>query len=382
MNNNLKEFFGNLEKVRGFRAPGRVNLIGEHTDYHLGYVLPCAINKYFYFFLKENNTKRVKIYSENFSQSCQFELNNIEYSEKFPWTNYLLGVLKEIREKVGEIPGFDGYIRSEIPIGAGLSSSAAYEVSVASGLKEYFQLPLNLIDIVKLSQKAENEFVGARCGIMDQFISAFGKKDYTLLLDTRSLEYEYIPFDIKSKDLELVIVDTKVKHSIAGEGYTKRREEGERALEILKNYLPINSLRDLDEEGFRLSQKVLPEPLKRRVEHVYKENLRVLDFVKALKENKWEELDKYMVESHNSLRYLYEVTCEELDFLFEKAHEYYAFTSRMTGGGFGGSTINLVFSKMLNLWRQKIEESYKLRFGFPPEILILETTNGVGEVEL
>ncbi|MCX7845894.1 MAG: galactokinase, partial [Dictyoglomaceae bacterium] len=266
MNNNLKEFFGSLEKVRGFKAPGRVNLIGEHTDYHLGYVLPCAINRYFYFFLRENNTKRVKIYSENFSQSCQFELDNIEYSEKLPWPNYLLGVLKEIREKVGEIPGFDGYIRSEIPIGAGLSSSAAYEVSVAFGLKEYFQLPLNLIDIVILSQKAENEFVGARCGIMDQFISAFGKKDYALLLDTRSLEYEYIPFDIKSKDLELVIVDTKVKHSIAGEGYTKRREEGEKALEILRNYLPINSLRDLDEESFRLSQKVLPEPLKRRVE--------------------------------------------------------------------------------------------------------------------
>ncbi|MEN2984172.1 MAG: galactokinase [Dictyoglomaceae bacterium] len=382
MNNNLKEFFGNLEKVRGFKAPGRVNLIGEHTDYHFGYVLPCAINRYFYFFLRENNTKRVKIYSENFSQAFQFELNNIEYSYKYPWSNYLLGVIKEIIEKVGEIPGFDGYIYSEIPIGAGLSSSAAYEVSVAFGLKEYFQLPLNLIDIVKLSQKAENEFVGAKCGIMDQFISAFGKKDHALLLDTRNLEYEYIPFDIKSKDLELVIVDTKVKHSIAGEGYTKRREEGERALEILRNYLPINSLRDLDEEGFRLSQKVLPDPLKRRVEHVYRENQRVLDFVKALKENKWEELDKYMVESHNSLRYLYEVTCEELDFLFEKAHEYYAFTSRMTGGGFGGSTINLVFSKMLNLWCQKIEEAYRLRFGFSPGILILETANGVEEINL
>ncbi|MCS7202140.1 MAG: galactokinase [Dictyoglomus sp.] len=382
MNNNLKEFFGSLEKVRGVRAPGRVNLIGEHTDYHLGYVLPCAINRYFYFFLRENNTKRVKIYSENFSQAFQFELNNIEYSYKYPWSNYLLGVIKEIIEKVGEIPGFDGYIYSEIPMGAGLSSSAAYEVSVAFGLKEYFQLPLNLIDIVKLSQKAENEFVGARCGIMDQFISAFGKKDHALLLDTRNLEYEYIPFDIKSKDLELVIVDTKVKHSIAGEGYTKRREEGEKALEILRNYLPINSLRDLDEEGFSLSQKVLPDPLKRRVEHVYRENQRVLNFVKALKENKWEELDKYMVESHNSLRYLYEVTCEELDFLFEKAHEYYAFTSRMTGGGFGGSTINLVFSKMLNLWCQKIEEAYRLRFGFSPEILILETANGVGEINL
>lgn len=380
MKDNLKEFFGNLEKVRGFRAPGRINLIGEHTDYHLGYVLPCAINKYFYFYLKENKTKKVRIYSENFSQFHDFEIDKIEYNSKFPWINYLQGVLKEIKEKVGDIPGFDGYIYSEIPVGAGLSSSAAYEVSVAFGLKEYFQLPLSLVDIVKLSQKAENEFVGAKCGIMDQFISAFGKKDYALLLDTRSLEYEYIPFDLKSKNLELVIVDTRIKHSIAGEGYSKRREEGERALEILKKYLPISSLRDLDEEGFNLSQKILPDPLKRRVEHVYKENIRVLEFVKALKENKWEELDKYMVESHNSLRYLYEVTCEELDFLFEKAHEFYAFTSRMTGGGFGGSTLNLVLSQMLNLWCQKITETYKLRFGFPPEILILETADGVGEI--
>lgn len=380
MKDNLKEFFGNLEKVRGFRAPGRINLIGEHTDYHLGYVLPCAINKYFYFYLKENKTKKVRIYSENFSQFHDFEIDKIGYNSKFPWINYLQGVLKEIKEKVGDIPGFDGYIYSEIPVGAGLSSSAAYEVSVAFGLKEYFQLPLSLVDIVKLSQKAENEFVGAKCGIMDQFISAFGKKDYALLLDTRSLEYEYIPFDLKSKNLELVIVDTRIKHSIAGEGYSKRREEGERALEILKKYLPISSLRDLDEEGFNLSQKILPDPLKRRVEHVYKENIRVLEFVKALKENKWEELDKYMVESHNSLRYLYEVTCEELDFLFEKAHEFYAFTSRMTGGGFGGSTLNLVLSQMLNLWCQKITETYKLRFGFPPEILILETADGVGEI--
>lgn len=376
----LKEFFGNLEKVRGFRAPGRVNLIGEHTDYHLGYVLPCAINKYFHFYLKENNTKKVKIFSENFSQAFEMDLDKIEYSCEYPWSNYLRGVLKEIKERVGDIPGFDGYVFSDIPMGAGLSSSAAYEISVAYGIKEYFQIPLNLIDIVKLSQKAENEFVGARCGIMDQFISTFGKKDHALLLDTRSLEYKYIPFDIKKKNLELVIVDTKVKHSVAGEGYSKRREEGERALEILKKYLPINSLRDLDEEGFKLSQEVLPEPLKRRVEHVYKENKRVLDFVKALKEDHFEDLDKYMIESHNSLKYLYEVTCEELDFLVEKAHEFSAFTARMTGGGFGGSTINLVPQKILNDWCKKIEKSYKERFGFPPEVMILETSDGVREI--
>ncbi|MGB9857833.1 MAG: galactokinase [Dictyoglomaceae bacterium] len=380
MKDKLKEFFGSLENVRGFRAPGRVNLIGEHTDYHLGYVLPCAINRYFYFYLRENKTKKVKIFSENFSQGFEFEIDKIEYSYQYPWSNYLQGVLKEIKEKVGNIPGFDGYIYSNIPIGAGLSSSAAYEISVSYGIKEYFQLPLTLIDIVKLSQKAENEFVGARCGIMDQFISAFGKKDHALLLDTRSLHYEYIPFDVKSKGLELVIVDTKVKHSIAGEGYTKRREEGEKALEILKKYISINSLRDLDENGFRISQEVLPEPLRRRVEHVYKENKRVLDFVKALKEDRWDELDKYMVESHNSLRYLYEVTCEELDFLFEKAHEFSAFTARMTGGGFGGSTINLVPSEILDTWCKKIETSYRERFGSLPEILILETADGAREI--
>jgi galactokinase len=380
MMDRLKEFFGNLEKVRGFKAPGRVNLIGEHTDYHLGYVLPCAINKFFYFYLRENKDKKVKIFSENFSQTFEFSLDELNYSYEYSWGNYLQGVVKEIKNRVGDIPGFDAYIFSDIPIGAGLSSSAAYEISTAYGIREYFQLPITLIDIVKLSQKAENEFVGARCGIMDQFISAFGKKDYALLLDTRSLEYEYIPFDIKSKDLELVIVDTKVKHSIAGEGYTKRREEGEKALQILKNYLPINSLRDLDENGFKLAQEILPEPLKRRVEHVYNENRRVLSFVNALKADKWDELDKYMVESHNSLRYLYEVTCEELDFLFEKAHEFSAFTSRMTGGGFGGSTVNLVPSKIIDEWIEKIKTSYKARFGFYPDILILETADGVKEI--
>lgn len=376
----LKDFFGNLDKVRGFQAPGRINLIGEHTDYHFGFVLPCAINRHFKFYIRENNTKKVRVYSSNFSEVCEIDLDNIEYSYEYPWSNYIRGVLKEIKEKVKEIPGFDGYVDSDIPMGAGLSSSAAYEVSVAYGVCKYFNFSIDLLDIVKLSQKAENEFVGARCGIMDQFISAFGKEKHALLIDTRSLEYQYIPFDIKRKNLELVVIDTKVKHSIAGEGYSTRRREGEEAVEILKKYLPITSLRDLDEDGFKKAMEVLPTLLRKRVEHVYNENRRVLEFVKALKEDRWEALKDLMLESHNSLRYLYEVTCDELDFLVEKALEYNAFASRMTGGGFGGSTINLVHSNILNDWTNKIKESYKERFGFYPDVYVLETSDGVKEI--
>ncbi|ACK42474.1 MULTISPECIES: galactokinase [Dictyoglomus] len=380
MRSNFEKIFGSKEGFRGFRAPGRVNLIGEHTDYHYGFVLPISINKFFYFYLKRNTENKFRVFSENFNDYFEFDYSDLIFNKEKPWVNYLMGVINEIRKIKGEIPYFDAYLYGEIPMGAGLSSSAAYEVSVAYGISEYFNLNIEKKEIAKLSQRAENNFVGAPCGIMDQFIATFGRENTALLIDTLTLDYEHIPFDIKSKELRLAVVDTKVKHSIAGEGYSTRRREGEEALKMLQKHLNINSLRELDEKAFELSQEILPSPLKERVAHVYNENKRVLNFVNDLKNNKWENLPKYMLDSHLSLKNLYEVTCEELDFLVEKALEYGAFASRMTGGGFGGSTINLVPETIIEEWIGKITTSYEKKFGFKPDILILETSNGVREV--
>lgn len=378
--NNIEKIFGDKDKFVGFRAPGRVNLIGEHTDYHFGFVLPISINKFFYFYLKKSSHKKFRVYSENFNDYYEFDYSSLVFNKEKPWVNYLLGVIKEIVVLKGEIPYFDAYLFGEIPMGAGLSSSAAYEVSVAYGINAYFDLKIDKKEIAKLSQRAENNFVGAPCGIMDQFIATFGKEKTALLIDTLTLEYKNIPFDVKSKNLNIVVVDTKVKHSIAGEGYSTRRKEGEEAIKILKKYFNINSLRDLDEERFKISQEILPSPLKERVNHVYNENKRVLAFVNDLENERWENLPKYMLESHLSLKNLYQVTCEELDFLVEKALEYGAFASRMTGGGFGGSTINLVPTDIIETWIVKIKTNYKNKFGFEPDILILETSDGVREI--
>ncbi len=380
MRSNIGKIFGSKEDFKGFRAPGRVNLIGEHTDYHYGFVLPISINKFFYFYLRRNKENKFRVFSENFNDYFEFDYSNLVFNKEKPWVNYFMGVISEIRKIRGDIPYFDAYLYGEIPMGAGLSSSAAYEVSVAYGISEYFNLNIEKKEIAKLSQRAENNFVGAPCGIMDQFIATLGRENTALLIDTLTLDYEHVPFDIKSKELRLIVVDTKVKHSIAGEGYSTRRREGEEALKILQKYLNISSLRELDEKGFELSQEILPSPLRERVAHVYNENKRVLNFVNDLKNNKWENLSKYMLDSHLSLKNLYEVTCEELDFLVEKALEYGAFASRMTGGGFGGSTINLVPEAIMEEWIEKIATNYEKKFGFKPDILILETSNGVREI--
>lgn len=378
--NNIEKIFGDKNGFRCFRAPGRVNLIGEHTDYHYGFVLPVSINKFFYFYLKKNNSNKFRVYSENFHDYYEFDYSNLTFNKEKPWINYLLGVVKEIINLKGELPYFDAYLFGEIPMGAGLSSSAAYEVSVAYGINSYFDLKIEKKEIAKLAQRAENNFVGAPCGIMDQFVATFGKEKTALLIDTLTLDYKNIPFDIKNKNLNLIVVDTKVKHSIAGEGYSTRRMEGEEAIKILKKHLNINSLRDLDEETFRISQEILPSPLRERVNHVYNENKRVLAFVNDLENGKWENLPKYMFDSHLSLKNLYQVTCEELDFLVEKGLEYGAFASRMTGGGFGGSTINLVPTEIHENWIEKIITSYRNKFGFEPDVLILETSDGVREI--
>ncbi|MCX7721065.1 MAG: galactokinase [Dictyoglomus thermophilum] len=380
MMTNIERIFKDKEGFRGFRAPGRVNLIGEHTDYHYGFVLPVSINKFFYFYLRQNRENKFRVFSENLNDYYEFDYSSLIFNREKTWVNYLMGVISEIKKLRGEIPYFDAYLYGEVPVGAGLSSSAAYEVSVAYGINEYFDLKIDKKEIAKLSQRAENNFVGAPCGIMDQFIATFGREKTALLIDTLTLDYEHIPFDIKSRGLRLVVVDTKVKHSIAGEGYSTRRREGEEALRILQKYLNINSLRDLDEEGYELSQKILPSPLKERVAHVYNENKRVLNFVNDLKNDNWENLPKYMLDSHLSLKNLYEVTCEELDFLVEKALEYGAFASRMTGGGFGGSTINLVPESIIDNWIEKITASYENKFGFKPDVLVLETSDGVREI--
>jgi len=357
-------------------SPGRINFIGEHTDYNMGFVLPTAIDRKIIFKLRKNNSKNIcSVYSANYDVSFSVDLKKIKISN-IEWENYILGVIYELQQLTDKLRGFDCVLSSDIPVGSGISSSAALECGLAFGLNELFELGLSKLSIVELSQRAEHNYVGTKCGIMDQYASVMSKDDHVILLDCKSIEHEYIPINIKP--YKVLLLNTNVSHSLASTAYNKRREECEKGVYIIRNkYDQVNSLRDVDEKMLAEFIGALPEVIYTRCKYVVEENARVLQAVKALKEDRLEDFGDLMYTTHDGLSKQYEVSCPELDFLVEFSKENKAILgARMMGGGFGGCTINLIHEDAIDGFVIKVSTAYKEKFGIELDTFVVNPGGG------
>lgn len=340
-------------------SPGRVNIIGEHTDYNEGFVLPAAINKFIAIGLAKNNTKTARLFASDLDQIFEFSVIDNSYSKNdMGWPNYIMGVVEQLKKNGHSIEGFDCVFGGNIPIGAGMSSSAALEGGIIYGLSELFNLDIDPIDMVHFGQDAENQFVGVQCGIMDQFINIFGKENQVLKLDCRTLKYDYFPFD--NNDYHLVLCDSKVKHELSSSEYNIRRQQCEEGVRLLKKYKPeINSLRDVSSDLLLKHKDEFEPVIFKRCNYVVNENKRVNMACEALTKNDFAALGLLMFESHEGLQHEYEVSCEELDILVEQAKTIDGLLgARMMGGGFGGCTINLVEKEKAQDFAEQIAFKY------------------------
>jgi galactokinase len=356
-------------------APGRVNLIGEHTDYNDGFVLPCAIGFTTRAAISSRPDQKLVFESSEFDRPFEFDLRDLPSKALGTWSDYVLGVAISLRDAGYSVGGANLLVHGEVPMGAGLSSSAAIEVASALAFLSLTDTPPDLPRIAKLCQRAENEFVGARVGIMDQFVSCLGKRGHALLLDCRSLDFQFVPIADKVK---LVISNTMVKHEHSGGEYNQRRLECEEGVRILAQSLPgIKALRDVTPDQLVSFSGSMPLVIYKRCLHVVEENRRVLRSVDCLRANDFEGMGRLMRESHVSLRDLYQVSCRELDLMVESATGlpgYYG--GRMTGGGFGGSTVNLVSSAEAEAFREEIAKRYRDETGIWPEVYICSPADG------
>ncbi|WP_161888412.1 galactokinase [Pontibacter russatus] len=357
------------------RSPGRVNLIGEHTDYNEGFVLPAAINKEMFFAMAPNGTNTFRAYSFNLEERADFDLSQVKPSD-MGWANYLLGVVAQLQRAGHNVKGFDVVFGGNVPIGAGLSSSAALECGMAFGLNEIFGFGIEKLTLVKMAQKAEHEYAGVMCGIMDQFASMFGKRDHAIKLDCRSLEYAY--YHLAMEDYRIVLCDTQVKHSLASSEYNTRRKECEAGVAILHRYYPeVLSLRGATLDMLAQHQQEFDPVVYRRCTYVVSENNRVEAACADLARGDMKSFGKRMYASHEGLQHDYEVSCPELDFLVEQAKRSdKVLGARMMGGGFGGCTINLVQIDALDTFVQQMEQAYQQRFGITLKTYIAEIVDG------
>ena len=376
----FKEIFGTEGRFKTYFAPGRVNLIGEHTDYNGGHVFPCALTIGTYATVREREDKILNFYSINFDELgiITSSIDNLIYNENENWINYPKAVIWALKDSGYNIDhGFDIVYYGTIPNGAGLSSSASLEVLTAYILKDMFKLDIDNTNIALIGQKAENKYVGVNCGIMDQFVIANGKKDNAVFLDTATLEFEYAP--IKLEDAKIVIMNTNKKRGLGDSKYNVRRAECEMALDELKQSgLQIKSLGELTEEEFEQNKESIKDEIRqKRAKHAVYENQRTLKAVQALKENDLELFGKLMVDSHNSLRYDYEVTGVELDTLVEIALEQEGVIgARMTGAGFGGCAVSIVKSDKVDKFIKKVEEGYINKIGYHPDCYVVSIGDG------
>ena len=375
----FQSLFGEPKAV--FRAPGRVNLIGEHTDYNGGFVLPTCIGFSCWVAAGPRVDGKLIVHSENFNETIEARLDGNHLHRSRKWSDYPLGIAWVLQRSGYQLRGANLYVRGEIPLGAGLSSSAAIEVAVACALLEGSGYELDRIKVAMLCQQAENEFVGARCGIMDQFVCCNGRAAHVLLLDCRSLEHRLVPF---SRDVRLVVCNTMVKHE-HGEGeYNLRRlecEEGVRKLSAA--LLGIEALRDVTLSDLDQHRGLLPEVIYRRCRHVITENERVPRAAAALREGDIGMLGDLMAESHRSLRDDYQVSCPELDLMVDLASKQSGvYGSRMTGGGFGGCTVNLVDRAVTGEFKRRIASEYRAATGRLPDVFVCDTSQGVERVPL
>ena len=376
--NKFKNLFG-YEAESKFFAPGRVNLIGEHTDYNGGHVFPCAIHKGTYALVKKRDDKKFRMYSENFENLgiIEFLLDNLVNEKKHKWVNYPKGVVKMFIEAGYKIDsGFDVLFYGNIPNGSGLSSSASIEIVTSIILKDLYNLDIDMVEMVKLSQKAENQFIGVNSGIMDQFAVGMGKKDNAILLDCNTLKYSYAPVILK--DEVLVIGNTNKKRGLADSKYNERRAECEEALKDLQKELDIQSLGELSVEEFNKSEKLIKNEINRkRAKHAVYENQRTIKAQKELMEGNLEEFGRLMNESHVSLRDDYEVTGIELDTMVEIAwNQEGVIGSRMTGAGFGGCTISIVKKDAVDKFIENVGKEYKEKVGLDADFYVVNISDG------
>lgn len=364
---------------RIFRAPGRVNLIGEHTDYNEGFVLPAAIDLYTWTAIARRDGKTLRIFSENLGEAAEIDLAEPAPQPRDDWSDYVHGVAVSLQKSGVAVQGADLVLSSNVPSGAGLSSSAALEVSVASALLGVSGRELPLAEIAKLCQRAENEFVGARVGIMDQFASCFGSAGHAILLDCRTLEYQRLALP---PGVSMVICNTMVKHGHSGGEYNARRSQCEEGMKILKRFVPAASaLRDITVAQLEAHRLDLPELIYRRCHHVVSENERVLRTVDALHSGALQTVGQCMAESHLSLKNDYEVSCRELDLMVEvAAGRPGVIGSRMTGGGFGGCTINLVKNELVERFSEEVSSAFQKATEIAPEIYVSAAGSGVSEI--
>jgi galactokinase len=360
-----------------FCAPGRVNLIGEHTDYNDGFVMPCAIGLSTRVAISPRSNFKLVLRSQQFPKQFEFDLASLPHKKVGDWCDYILALAVALRQAGHRLQGANFLVDSDVPIGAGLSSSAAIEVAGTLALLSLNGIDLSLTEIAKLCQRTENEFIGARVGIMDQLVSCYGKRGHALFLDCRSLEFELLPIP---EDVRMVICNTMVKHELASGEYNLRREECEEGVRFLSRYFPgIRALRNISIEQLKQHAQDLPERILNRCRHVIEENDRVLAAAERLRAADLRGFGKLMRESHASLRDLYEVSCRELDLMVEAAEGLPGFYGgRMTGGGFGGSTVNLVDSGASIAFANQISERYRQATGINPEVHICSAADGAG----
>lgn len=357
-------------------APGRINIIGEHTDYNLGYVLPAALNLRNYCLLSRRPNDKVRIWTENFRKKDEFSLREITFSEENKWVNYIRGIFWVLKEEGLDLQGIDCVIRGDIPPESGLSSSAALEVSIVHGLNTLFNLDLPPLRMVELARKAENEFVGVQCGIMDQFISVFGKESRALFLDCETLDTKLVPFRMKEGGLQVIVYETGVRRELAGSEYNKRRNESSQALEVLKKY-GVEKYKDATLDTLEKIKNEMDEVVFRRARHVISENARVKEAVRAMEKDDFDLLGDLLFRSHESLRDDYEVSCPELDLLYESGRKFPGcYGARLTGAGFGGSGIALVKNQEVTAFEQVLLEGAEKKGFVQPRFYEIEVGEG------
>lgn len=376
----FKELFGAEGEIGVYFAPGRVNMIGEHTDYNGGHVFPCALTLGTYGIVRKREDRKLRFYSVNFEKAGIIEssLDELVPEKKAGWTNYPKGVMWAFEKRGYHIPeGMDILICGNIPNGSGLSSSASLEVLTGIILRNTFGFDeVSMVDIALIGQDSENNFNGCNCGIMDQFASAMGKKDHAIFLDTNTLHYEYAPVILN--DAKIVITNSKVKHSLVNSAYNDRRNECETALKELKEVTEIQTLGDLTEEEFEIHKQAIKDPVRRkRAKHAVYENQRTLRAVEALKNQDIKLFGQLMNASHTSLRDDYEVSCKEIDILVDLAQAMpHVLGSRITGGGFGGCTVSIVKNDTVDKFVDEIGKAYEKKVGHKAEFYVVDIGDG------
>lgn len=374
----FREHFGKEDIL--VRSPGRINLIGEHTDYNLGFVLPAAIDKAIYFAIKKRGDQQIHLVAGDLGQQCSSSLDTLVSSE-LQWPNYILGVVQKMIQAGYPLSGFEAVVMGDVPPGAGLSSSAAVECATAFALNTLFGLGLDRIQMVQLAQKAENEFVGVQCGIMDQFASMFGKKQHVIKLDCRSLEYAYMPFDTSS--IRILLFDTGVKHSLASTEYNVRRLECEAGVALIRKKFPqVQSLRDADISMVNTCLSDENTKVYRRCKYMVEEIQRLQEGCEDLQQHDLKSFGKKMFATHKGLSELYEVSCPEADNLVKWVSDHPAVIgARMMGGGFGGCTLNIVRKEMAEALILTVSKLFEDTYQYPLKTYRVSIDEGTSLIE-